>query len=215
MTIKDLPSEERPRERMKELGARKLSNAELLAIIIRTGYREETALHLAERIISRAGGLRFLPDFTLEELQETKGIGLAKAVQIKAALELGRRMTSSLRPKGHSLSSPREVADFLMEEMRYYRKEYFKIVLLNTKNQVISVEDISVGSLNSTIVHPRDIQSSDTEKCSFVILTNHPSGDPSPSREDFEITERLVEAGKILGIAVWTTLSSGKGVYKL
>ncbi|NMB41732.1 MAG: DNA repair protein RadC [Firmicutes bacterium] len=200
---------------MKELGARKLSNAELLAIIIRTGYREETALHLAERIISRAGGLRFLPDFTLEELQETKGIGLAKAVQIKAALELGRRMTSSLRPKGHSLSSPREVADFLMEEMRYYRKEYFKIVLLNTKNQVISVEDISVGSLNSTIVHPREIFNLPIRKsaASVILVHNHPSGDPSPSREDFEITERLVEAGKILGIAVLDHIIVGEGEY--
>lgn len=215
LTIRDLPSEERPRERMKELGAEKLTNGELLAIIIRTGYHEETALHLAERIISQAGGLRFLPDFTLEELQEIKGIGLAKAVQIKAALELGRRMASTLRPATLSLGSPREVADFLMEEMRYYRKEYFKIILLNTKNQIISVEDVSIGSLNSSIVHPREIFNLPVKKsaAAVILIHNHPSGDPTPSREDLEVTKRLVEAGKILGINVLDHIIVGEGKY--
>lgn len=215
MTIKDLPLEERPRERMQELGAEKLSNTELLAIIIRTGYHEETAVRLAERIISRAGGLRFLPDLALEELQGVKGIGPAKAVQIKAALELGRRMAATLRPPGLSLGSPREVADFLMEEMRYYRKEYFKIILLNTKNQIISVEDISVGSLNSSIVHPRELFNLPVKKsaASVILIHNHPSGDPSPSREDLEVTKRLVEAGKILGITVLDHIIVGEGKY--
>jgi DNA repair protein RadC len=210
-----LPLEERPREKMKEQGAEKLSNAELLAILLRTGYRETTALHLAERIISQAGGLRFLPDYTLEELQEIKGIGLAKAVQIKAALELGRRMASALRPASLSLSSPQEVANFLMEEMRYYQKEYFRAILVNTKNKIISLEDISVGSLNSSIVHPREIYNLAVKKsaAAVILVHNHPSGDPTPSREDLEVTKRLVEAGKILGINVLDHIIIGEGRY--
>ena len=215
ITIKDLPLEERPREKMREQGAGKLSNAELLAIILRTGYREETAIHLAERVIFRAGGLRFLPDLTLEELQKIKGIGLAKAVQVQAALELGRRMAASLRPKTLSLSSPQEVADYLMEEMRYYRKEYFKIILLNTKNQIISLEDVSVGSLNSSIVHPREIFNVSIKKsaAAIILVHNHPSGDPHPSQEDLKVTTRLVDAGKILGISVLDHIIIGEKKY--
>ena len=215
ITIKDMPSEERPREKMRELGASGLSNAELLAVILRTGYRDETAIRLAEKVISRAGGLRFLPDYTLEELQGIKGIGLAKAVQIKAALELGRRMAATLRPTALSLNSPQEVAGFLMEEMRYYHKEYFKIILLNTKNQIISLEDISVGSLNSSIVHPREIFHVSIKKsaASIILVHNHPSGDPHPSREDLEVTTRVAEAGKILGINVLDHLIIGEGKY--
>lgn len=208
-----MPLEERPRERMKGLGAGSLSNAELLAIILRTGYKEESVVRLAERIIARAGGLRFLPELTLEELQKIKGIGLAKAVQIKAALELGKRMVMSIRPEGISLTSPREVADFFMEEMRFYKKEYFRIVLLNTKNQLISFEDISVGSLNASIVHPREIFYYPIKKsaAAIILVHNHPSGDPTPSREDLDVTKRLVEAGEILGIKVLDHIIVGEG----
>ena len=210
-----MPLEERPRERMKEIGAGRMSNAELIAILLRTGYHEETAIRLAERVIAQAGGLRFLPDYTLEELQEIKGIGLAKAVQIQAALELGKRMSSTLRPENLLLSSPQEVAGFLMEEMRYYRKEYFKIILLNTKNHIISVEDISIGSLNSSIVHPREIFNLPVKKsaASIILVHNHPSGDPSPSREDLEVTKRLVEAGILLGINVLDHIIVGEGKF--
>lgn len=215
ITIKDMPLEERPREKMRVQGAGRLSNAELLAVIIRTGYREKTAIHLAEKVIARAGGLRFLPDYSIEELQEIKGIGLAKAVQIKAALELGRRMAATLRPATQSLNSPQDVAGFLMEEMRYHHKEYFKIILLNTKNQIISLEDISVGSLNSSIVHPREIFNVSVKKSAAAIILahNHPSGDPRPSNEDLEVTKRVVEAGKILGINVLDHLIIGEGKY--
>jgi DNA repair protein RadC len=215
LTIKDMPLEERPRERMNVIGAGKMSNAELIAILLRTGYHEETAIRLAERVISQAGGLRYLPDYTLEELQEIKGIGLAKAVQIQAALELGRRMSSTLRPENFLLSSPQEVASFLMEEMRYYRKEYFKIILLNTKNHIISVEDISIGSLNSSIVHPREIFNLPVKKsaASIILVHNHPSGDPTPSREDLEVTKRLVEAGNLLGINVLDHIIVGEGKF--
>lgn len=215
LTLKDLPQEERPRERMRELGADKLSNTELLAIILRTGHSNETAMHLAERILHQAGGLRYLPDFTLEELQQIKGVGLAKAVQVKAALEMGRRMAVSLKPDAATFSSPQEVAAYLREEMRYYKKEYFKIMLLNTKNQVISLEDVSVGSLNSSIVHPREIFNPAVKKsaASVILVHNHPSGDPSPSREDLEVTKRLVEAGKIMGIKILDHIVIGENSY--
>ncbi len=200
---------------MKEFGADKLSNTELLAIILRTGYKNETVIHLAERILYQAGGLRFLPEYTLEELQQIKGMGLAKSVQIKAALELGRRIGASLKPANAAFTSPQEVAAFLKEEMRYYKKEYFKIILLNTKNQVISVEDISVGSLNSSIVHPREIFNPSVKKsaAALILVHNHPSGDPSPSREDLEVTKRLVEGGKILGIKVLDHIVIGENSY--
>ncbi len=214
-TIKDLPEQERPREKMQAYGPEKLSNAELLALILRTGHQEESAIRLAERVIYQAGGLRFLPDFTLEELQRIKGIGLAKAVQVKAVLELGKRLAVSARPQRISVSSPQDVASVLMEEMRYYQKEHFRIVLLNTKNQIISVEEISVGSLNSSIVHPREIFNQPVKKSAAAILLvhNHPSGDPSPSREDLEVTKRLMEAGRILGIQVLDHLIVGDGRY--
>ncbi len=206
---------ERPREKMKDLGPEKLSNAELLALILRTGYREETAIRLAERVIFEAGGLRFLPDYALEELQEIKGIGLAKAVQVRAALELGKRLAISTRPESISITSPQEVARFLMEEMRYYQKEYFRIVLLNTKNQIISVEDVSVGSLNASIVHPREIFNHPVKKsaASILLVHNHPSGDPTPSQEDLDVTKRLIEAGDILGISVLDHVIVGDGRY--
>jgi len=211
--MKDLPPEERPRERMREYGPESLSNAELLAIIIRSGNKNESVMHLSERILAHAGELRLLPELTLEELQEIKGIGLAKAVQIKAALELGKRLVVSLRPEGVTFTSPVEVAGYLKEEMRYYKKEHFRIILLNTKNQLISVEDISVGSLSTTIVHPREIFHYPVKKSAAAIILahNHPSGDPTPSREDLEITERLVEAGELLGITVLDHVIIGEG----
>ncbi len=210
-----MPLEERPREKMKAVGADKLSNAELLAILLRTGYKEETAINLAETVIEKAEGLRYLPDYTLEELEKIKGMGPAKAVQLKAALELGRRITSTLRPDSLSLTSPHDVASFLMEEMRYYKKEYFKIILLDTKNFIISLEEISVGSLNTSIVHPREIFHLPIKKsaAAIILVHNHPSGDPQPSREDLNVTNRLVEAGKILGILVLDHIIVGEEKY--
>ncbi len=200
---------------MKELGAEKLSNAELLAILLRTGCRDETAVHLAERVLHRAGGMRHLPGCTLEELQLIKGIGLAKAVQLKAAIEIGRRLAAAMNADGTPLSSPGDVAALLMETMRYYNKEYFKVILLNTKNQVISIEEISVGSLNSSIVHPREIFNLPVKKsaAAVILVHNHPSGDPTPSREDLEVTGRLVEAGKIMGIEVLDHVIIGEHRY--
>ncbi|RKL63944.1 JAB domain-containing protein [Thermoanaerobacteraceae bacterium SP2] len=217
-TIKDLPKEERPRERLERYGAQVLSDAELLALLIRTGTPTESALVLAQRILKGDGaksGLAFVADSSIEELSKIKGIGLAKSVQIKAAVELGRRISSYNGQNPTVINTPVDVKNLLMEEMRFLEKEHFKVILLNIKNHVISVEDVSVGSLNSSIVHPREVFKPAIRRssASMILVHNHPSGDPAPSREDVEITRRLIEAGKILGIEVVDHVIIGNGVY--
>jgi len=218
LTLKNLPAEERPRERLCKYGPEVLSNAELLAIIIRTGNRNETALALAQRMLSELGqdgGLGFLMDITIEELTEVKGISLAKACAIKAAIELGKRIGGIKSTNKVFIRSPRDVADLLMNEMRYLKKEHFRTIQLNVKNQVLAVEDVSVGSLNASIVHPREVFQGPIRRSSaaIILVHNHPSGDPSPSKEDIDITKRLFEAGKLLGIDVLDHIIIGDGIY--
>jgi DNA repair protein RadC len=215
LTIKDLPLEERPREKLKTLGAEALSNAELLAVLLRTGTNRESAVQLAARLLTRSGGLRTLPDLSLEEMEEIRGLGPTKAIMIKAALELGRRLATTPRDEAGSITNPRQAAELFMEELRYKKKEHFKVLLLNTKNHIISREEISVGSLNASIVHPREIFNAPLRKsaASVILVHNHPSGDPSPSQEDLEVTRRLADAGHILGIAVRDHLIIGDGCF--
>ncbi|MDN5331656.1 MAG: repair protein RadC [Tepidanaerobacteraceae bacterium] len=218
LKIKDLPREVRPRERLQKYGAAALSDAELIALLIRTGTRAESALVLAQRVLKGDGGkagLEFVAGASIEELSKIKGIGLAKAVQIKAAVELGRRISSCYREDEIVISSPADVKKLLMEEMRFLDKEHFRIVLLNVKNRVISVENISIGSLNSSIVHPREVFKPAIKRSSaaIILVHNHPSGDPTPSREDVEITRRLVESGRILGIDVLDHIIFGNPDY--
>ena len=215
LLIRDLPAEERPREKMRALGAEALSNAELLAILLRTGSNKESAVQLAAKLRSRSGGLRALPELSLEEMEEIKGLGPAKAIQVKAALELGRRLATLPPEEAESITSPQRAAALFMEQLRYKKREHFMILLLNTKNHVISKEEISVGSLNASIVHPREIFKIPLRKsaASVILVHNHPSGDPSPSQEDLEVTRRLVEAGNILGIAVRDHIVIGDGCY--
>ncbi|TYP57617.1 RadC family protein [Thermosediminibacter litoriperuensis] len=218
LTIKDLPREERPRERLQRYGAEVLSDAELLALLIRTGTVSESALVLAHRVLKGDGGktgLEFVARAGIEELSKIKGIGPAKAVQIKAAVELGRRISAFCRSDDIVISSPVDVKKLLMEEMRFLEKEHFKVILLNVKNRVISIEEISIGSLNSSIVHPREVFKPAIKRSSaaIILVHNHPSGDPTPSREDIEITRRLVEAGRILGIDVLDHVIIGNPSY--
>lgn len=218
LTLKNLPAEERPRERLCKYGPEVLSNAELLAIIIRTGNKNETALALAQRMLSEFGqdeGLSFLMDIAIEELTEIKGISLAKACAIKAAIELGKRIGGVKSTNKVFIRSPRDVADLLMNEMRYFKKEYFRTIQLNVKNQVLAVEDVSVGSLNASVVHPREVFQGPIRRSSaaIILVHNHPSGDPSPSKEDIDVTRRLFEAGKLLGIDVLDHIIIGDGIY--
>lgn len=213
--IRDLPLEERPREKLMNHGAETLSNAELLAILLRVGSQNESAVQVATRVLTQSCGLRNLPDLALEDLQKNKGIGPDKAVTIKAALELGSRLATLPRDLADSITNPRQAADLFMEELRYKKKEYFKILLLNTKNQIISKEEISVGSLSASIVHPREIFITPLRKsaASVILIHNHPSGDPSPSQEDLDVTRRLVDAGNILGITVRDHIIIGDGCF--
>jgi len=214
-TIKDLPEEERPRERLTRYGASVLSNAELLAILLRTGTKEESAISLAHRILVQEQGLRYLADINVEQLSSIKGIGKAKAAQIKAAIELGKRLAAFEPAADKPLKCPQDVAALLMEEMRYLKKEHMKLVLLNVKCNLISVEEISVGSLNASIVHPREVFNPAIRKssASIIMVHNHPSGDPSPSSEDVSITARIAEAGKLIGIELVDHIIIGDGKY--
>lgn len=219
LRMKDIPVNERPYEKLEKYGPETLSNAELLAIVIRTGSQEETSVALAQRLLTyggNTGGIAFLHDMSVEELKRTKGIGRVKALQIKAVMELSKRVSASLINNNRvTIKSPVEVSTLLMEEMRHLKKEVFKIILLNTKNHIIKYLDVSVGSLNSSIVHPREVFSEAVKSgCSGVLLVhNHPSGDPEPSREDIETTQRLVNAGNILGIKVLDHVVIGDGKY--
>ncbi|MBZ4645006.1 MAG: repair protein RadC [Petroclostridium sp.] len=218
MRIKDLPTEERPYEKLENYGAEVLSNAELMAIIIRTGTKTETSVEVAQRILkeySNDKGLTFLHEISLDELKKINGIGRVKAIQLKAVIELGKRMASFRNENRVRISSPADVSRYVMEEMRYLKQEHFKVIMLNVKNRVLKQVDVSIGTLNASLVHPRDVFSEPIRnKCASIILVhNHPSGDPSPSQEDIEVTKRIVESGKILGIDVLDHIIIGDGKY--
>ncbi|AQS57403.1 RadC family protein [Novibacillus thermophilus] len=202
--IRDVPPDERPRERLMQYGAAALSNAELLAILLRTGTSSLSAVHLAERILAHTGGLKGLTDSTIESLVELKGVGPAKAIQILAGVELGRRISRSLPEERFTVRSPQDAADLMMDELQHLAQEHFVCLFLNTKNQVIGKDTIFIGSLNASIVHPREVFRRAIQRASAAVicLHNHPSGDPSPSAEDRNVTKRLQEAGKLLGIDV-------------
>lgn len=214
-TIKDMPDFERPRERLAKYGADILSNTELLAIILRTGTKNDSALSIANKLLKNGSGIRYLYDMSFNDLKNIKGIGTAKAAQVKAALELGKRLKTFKDNQNIYIKAPNDAAEMIMEEMRYLKKEYLKLIMLNIKNMVISVKDISVGSLNSSIVHPREIflEAIKFSSSSIIICHNHPSGDPSPSQEDINITKRIKEAGHIIGIELIDHIIIGDGVF--
>lgn len=202
--IREIPADERPRERMMQYGASSLSNAELLAILLRTGTASQSAVHIAERVLSQTGGLKGLTDSTIETLVQIKGVGPAKAIQVLAGVELGRRISRLMPDERLAIRSPQDAAEFMMDELQHLTQEHFVCLFLNTKNEVIGKETIFVGSLNASIVHPREIFRKAIQRASAAIicLHNHPSGDPTPSAEDRHVTRRLREAGRIVGIEV-------------
>lgn len=215
-TIKDLPISERPREKLYSYGVESLSNAELLAIIIRTGHKEDTAIDVAQRILNMDNrGLAHLVDVTLEQLMEVKGIGKCKAAQILAAIEIGKRLNRWEIHDKIRVNSPIVLVNLLMDEMRFLNKEYFNIAILDTKNQILAVENISIGTLNASIVHPRDVFNIAIKRNanSIILVHNHPSGDPQPSNEDINITHRLIEVGKLVGIRVLDHIIIGDNRY--
>lgn len=202
--IRDISEDERPRERLLKKGEKYLSNSELLAIILGTGTKKKSSIDLANEIITTFGGIKYLSNISAEQLSLIKGVGLAKASNIIAALELGKRVAVASKEEGFKISSPQDVGNIYMDEMMHLKKEIFKIVLLDTKNKIISDKIISEGSLNASIVHPREVFIEAIKKSSnkIILIHNHPSGEIEPSSEDKAITRRLVEAGKIIGIEV-------------
>ncbi|MEW9670854.1 DNA repair protein RadC [Ammoniphilus sp. 3BR4] len=213
--LSGFPLAELPRERMMSKGIDALSNAELIAILLRTGTSGESVLNLAQRVLGHVGGLRQFLDTSLEELVEVKGIGTAKAVQLLAGIELGRRVAKTTPEERWTIRSPEDVAKLMMEELRYLTQEHFVCLFLNTKNQVIAQTTVFIGSLNSSIVHPREVFKAAIRKssASVICLHNHPSGDPTPSKEDIEVTKRLMGAGQIIGIDVLDHVIIGDGRY--
>lgn len=209
--IREIPTEERPRERMQSHGPGALSHAELLAILLRTGTRNESSVHLAQRILNECGGLRKLAESNWEELTHIRGIGPAKALQLQASIELGRRIARSRLPEMAKITCPQDGADLLMEEMRHLREEHFVCLFLNSKNQVVGRQTLSIGSLNASIVHPREVFRAAIRRSSASILCahNHPSGDPTPSPEDVLLTKRLASAGELIGIELLDHLVIG------
>ncbi len=184
MIIKKMPDMERPREKLFIQGKETLNNAELLAILLRTGTREKSALELAHEIIAiNDEGLPGLCENTPEELARIKGVGKAKACQILAAIELGRRVATHPRKERISIEKPGDIAELFMEKMRYYKEEHFSTLLLDTKGKIIEEVEVSVGDLNSAPVHPREVfkQAVKRSAAAVVLIHNHPSGDPSPS----------------------------------
>jgi len=199
-TIKDLPKIERPREKLEKYGPEKLSDAELLAILLRTGRRNLNAVNLAKKILRKFAKIK-LPKASLKELKSTYGLGVAKACEIIACFELSRRMLQS--KKATLILSPKDVWQEL-KDIRSNKKEHFVIFYLDTRNQEIKREIISIGSLNANLVHPREVFEPAVRHTAaqIIIAHNHPSGDPEPSEDDLEVTKRLIEAGKILGIEI-------------
>jgi DNA repair protein RadC len=216
-TIKQLPPELRPRERLLEAGPSALSDGELLGLLFGIGSREKTAVELAGEVISEAGGLHGLYDVSVHELMQVNGIGEAKACIILAAVELGRRIGQVRNPGRPVVSSPADVERLLRGRIANLDRENFVVVLLNTKNEVIETSTVSVGTLGASLVHPREVfkPAVRASAASVILAHNHPSGKVEPSREDREVTRRLGEAAEILGIEVLDHVIVGDGYFSM
>lgn len=212
--IQDIPEEERPRERLIRNGPESLSNAELLGIILRTGSREENVVNLCSRILTEYS-IKQLSLANISRLMQVHGVGKAKAAQIAAVFELARRLETFVEEPKRKVCSPKDVYTLMYPKMREQKKEKFITLCLDTKNRILREEVVSVGSLNASIVHPREVFKSALmeSSASVIMVHNHPSGDPSPSREDIMVTEKMVEGGKLLGIDVLDHIIIGEGRY--
>ena len=208
MTIKKLPSTERPYEKAQMYGIENLSNSELLAIIIKTGTKEKTSVQLAQEILSieskNKENIQFLQDISLEELTKIKGIGIVKAIQIKAVWEMAKRISKPLNANKVQIRSSTSVANLLMNEMKYEKREKVKVLVLNTKNVLIKIIDVSYGGTNSAIIEPKDILAEPTKMGApkIILVHNHPSGDPTPSTEDKKLTEQIRAGASVLGLTL-------------
>jgi DNA repair protein RadC len=204
-TIHDLPVSERPRERLQKLGAEALSAQEILAVLLGRGVSGESVMVTAQRLLSRFENLKGIAEASVEELSQVKGIGIAKAAQIKAAFELASRLEGYSQMEGKTVvKTPEDVMGLVGGRLKAKKKEYFLALLLDTRNQLIKVAEISVGSLDSSIVHPREVfkEAISASAAAVIFAHNHPSGDAQASPDDVKLTKRLAEAGELVGIEV-------------
>lgn len=205
MKMKELPILERPYEKLEMYGAEALSNAELIAIIIKSGTKNESSVNIAQKILSLEkkgeNNLRFLQNLSIKDFMSIKGIGKVKAIQLKAVCELTKRISRPIDTQVQ-INSPKDVADLMINEMRYEKREIVKLIILNSKNKLIKIVDVCYGGTNSAIIKPKDVlqEAIKLGAPKIILVHNHPSGDPTPSKSDFDFTERLVQASKILGI---------------
>ncbi len=210
--IRDMEVQERPRERLMQVGAKAVSTAELLAIILRTGSGGENVLRLAERLLVKFRNLSGLSRASIPELTEVHGVGPAKAVEIKAALEVGRRLLAEAPEERPSVTSPGDAANLLMSEMMFLEQEHLRLILLDTRNKVISSPTIYIGSLNTSVVRIGEIFRAAIKEnaAALIVVHNHPSGDPSPSPEDVKVTKQVVQAGELLNIELLDHIIIGR-----
>jgi DNA repair protein RadC len=201
--IKEMPLSERPRERLLEVGAKNMTDHELIAIVLRTGYKDVSVIDLAKKIQYEYGGIKKIMEMSIDELASIKGIGEAKAIILVAAIELGKRALSKFS-ESKIITSPNDIFELLRHDMGYLKQEVLVAVYLDTKGHLIEKREIFIGGLNQSLVHPREVFKY-AAKCSafqIVLAHNHPSGDPEPSFQDIEMTKRMVEAGNIMQIPI-------------
>lgn len=218
LKMKELPTSERPYEKLELYGAEKLSNSELLAIIIRTGTKKENSVSLAQRIlnITTKDDLRFLSDISIKELMQIDGIGRVKAIQLKAVGELTKRMSKPINNNKIIIRNTKDVANLLMSEMRYEKREIAKVIILNNKNIVLRIINISFGGTNFASIAPKEVLSEAVKMQApkIILVHNHPSGDPRPSKEDYRITDRIYECADIMGIELLDHVVIGDGTFE-
>ncbi|MBQ8803550.1 MAG: DNA repair protein RadC [Tyzzerella sp.] len=217
-TMKEILKEDRPYEKCLHSGAESLSNAELIAVILRTGTKGLNSLELARKILDAScgdDGLLNIHHLTLEKLKTIKGIGTVKAVQILCLSELAKRLAKASAKEGLVFTLPSTIANYYMEEMRHQKQEHMKLLMLNTKSKLIGESNIFKGTVNASLVSPRElfIEALEKEAVSIILLHNHPSGDPTPSKQDILLTKRVKEAGSLIGIELLDHIIIGNNCY--
>ncbi|MGN1330560.1 MAG: DNA repair protein RadC [Clostridia bacterium] len=218
--INKLPRYERPYEKLELYGEKSLSNSELLAILIESGTKEETAIQVAQKVLllgkeNFENEFRFLQDISLDELKKIKGIGRVKAIRLKAAFEIAKRMSAPIENEIF-VSSSSDVANIFMHELRYEKREIVKLVILNNKNKILRIQDISLGGTNYAVIEPKEILAEPIKMSAnrIILLHNHPSGNATPSSEDYEVTRRIDLCAKMFGIELIDHIVIGDGEYK-
>lgn len=218
--MKELPETERPYEKLEQYGAKALTNAELLAIIIKTGTKEETSVGLAQKILKLndnegKSDLNFLRDLSIEEFMKVKGIGKVKAIQLKAVCELATRMNAVANYIKKEILKPQDIVEILREKMRFEKQEILKVAMLDNKNKLLKIKDIAIGSGNFAVATIKSVlnEAVKIEAAKIILIHNHPSGDPTPSKADIEFTEKVEQASKILGIKLLDHIVIGEYDY--